>query len=282
VNHKRALLLLVVCASLWSIGGVLIKSVNLPPLAIAGIRGLIAAMVLALVARKFKFVWTKAQILTIVSFAYTTLAFVTATKMTTAANAILLQFTAPIYVALLSGPLLGERITKKDVIALLIVLCGIAVFFMEKLSTEHMLGNLVALTSGLSFAGIALGLRMQKGQSTFESLFAGHLLTAAIGIPFVFMGDLPTSQDMGILLTLGVVQLGIPYVLYGIAVRYVTALEASMVPVIEPILNPVWVALFMSEVPSKYSIIGGLVVIAAVMVHTYMSVRTKPLPPPID
>lgn len=267
---------------MWSIGGVLIKSVNLHPLAIAGIRGLIAACVLALVARKMKFIWTRAQWISIVSFAYTTLAFVTATKMTTAANAILLQFTAPVYVALLSGPLLGERITKKDVIALVIVMCGMAVFFMEKLSGDHMLGNLIAISSGISFAGIALGLRMQKGESTFESLLGGHLLTAAVGIPFVFMGEMPSAQDMGVLLTLGVVQLGIPYVLYGIAVRHVTALEATMVPVIEPILNPVWVALFMNEFPSFYSILGGAIVIAAVMAHTFMSVRNKPLPPPID
>lgn len=274
---------MVACSALlWSIGGVLIKSVELHPLAIAGIRGFIAAGVLALFTRKFEFVWTKAQIFAAVSFAYTTLSFVAATKMTTAANAILLQFTAPIYVALLSGPLLGEKTTRRDVIALAVVLCGMTLFFIEKLSGEHFWGNVIALTSGFSFAGIALGLRMQKGKSTLESLLLGHGLTALIGIPFLMFSPEPTVKDLSILGILGVVQLGIPYILYGIAVRHVTALEASMVPVIEPILNPVWVALVMHEVPSKYSILGGAVVIAAVMWHTAMSVRKKPNLPPVD
>ncbi len=269
-------------ATLWSIGGVLIKSVGLHPLAIAGVRGAIAGVVLAIATRRFHFVWTKAQFFTAIMFAYTTLSFVAATKLTTAANAILLQFTAPIYVAILSGPLLGEKTTRRDVIALLIVMCGMTVFFLEKLSTDHFWGNVIALTSGFSFAGIALGLRMQKGKSTLESLLLGHGITAAVGIPFLLWSPTPTTTDMTILLVLGVVQLGIPYVLYGIAVRYVTALEASMVPVIEPILNPVWVALVMHEVPSRYSVIGGSIVIAAVMWHTWMSVRKRPNLPPID
>jgi drug/metabolite transporter (DMT)-like permease len=286
LDHKKAILLLAICATLWSFGGVLIKSVPLHPLAIAGIRSAISALVVAIAARRFHFIWTRAQIGAAVCFALTVLAFVAATKLTTAANAILLQYTAPVYVALLSGPLLSEKITRTDIKALIAVMLGMVIFFLEKISPESFLGNGIALASGFSFAGLALCLRMQNGESIFESIFLGHLLTAAVGIPFLAAGPQPSLKDSLLLLILGIFQLGIPYVLYGLAVRKVSALEASMIPVIEPILNPLWVALYTGEIPSVYSFIGGSLVIGAVLWHSFKKLKLNSAafknPAPID
>lgn len=267
MTHGRALGLLVLTALLWSIGGWLVKSVNLSPLAIAGARSGIAAIVMCLAAGKPRFIWTKAQWGAAISLALCVTFFVTATRLTTAANAILIQYTAPIYVALLSHRLLGERITRRDWMTLFVVMAGMILFFIEKVSPEHMLGNVTAVASGVSFAGIAIFLRMQKGESTIESLILGHAMTALIGLPFLFLGNTPTGHDVTILLVLGVVQLGIPYVLYAIAIRHVTALEAILVPVIEPLLNPVWVAIFIGEKPGRLAMAGGALVVAAVLYH---------------
>lgn len=254
-------------------GGLLIKSVDLHPLAIAGLRSLVGGLLMALTQRKFNFIWTRAQWGAAISFALTVGLFVAATKLTTAANAIFLQYTAPIYVALLSVPILKEKVTKLDWLVLAAIVTGMFVFFMEEVSTDHTLGNIIAILSGVAFAGIAICLRLQKGESTFESIILGHSLIAIVGIPFVAMGPMPNLNDVGLILILGIFQLGIPYILYGMAITHVTALEATLVPVIEPILNPIWVALFRHELPSPYALVGGGIVLSAVLVHSLLKTR---------
>lgn len=256
----------------------LIKSIALNPLAIAGVRSVIAAGVLALAVPRFRFTWSRTQWSTATCFALTVISFVSATKLTTAANAILLQYTAPIYIILLSGPLLGEKITRRDLWALLAVLSGMVIFFLEKISTEHLWGDLIALASGFSFAGLTLTLRMHKGASTFESLFLGHILTALIGLPFLGGGEIPplVSTSWVYMGVLGVFQLGIPYILYGLAIGHVSALEGSLIPMLEPIFNPIWVLIFIGERPSYYALAGGVVVIASVIAHTLPKLVPSP------
>lgn len=275
MSHRSSVVLLVITAILWSFGGVLIKSVTLHPFAIAGMRSLVSSILLALAAKHFKFVWTRAQMGSVIFFTLTVICFVSATKLTTAANAILLQYTAPIYVALLSGPLLKEKITRSDFKALLLIMMGMLLFFFDRLSSSHFWGNVIALFSGIAFAGLTLCLRMQKGVSTFESLFLGHLLTGLIGIPFLIGGEAPSTQDLCLILVLGIFQLGIPYVLYGIAIRNVSAIEASLIPVIEPILNPIWVFLVIKEAPSKMAMLGGTVVLLATFWHVFVTIQNK-------
>lgn len=273
MNRKSAIFLIAITAALWSVGGLFIKSVNLSPLAIAGSRSLIAGAVLALYIRKFQFKFGVAQIGAAICFALTVIMFVTATKLTTAANAILLQYTAPIYAAILSGPLLGEKIRRRDWITLAVVVIGMLLFFIEEVEVKYFWGNIIALLSGVSFAGIAIFLRMGKDSSPFEPLLMGHALTALVGLPFLFSGPTPTSTDAIYLILLGTIQLGIPYILYAIAIRHISAMEATLIPVIEPILNPIWVLLFFGEAPSKFAFAGGLVVLTAVLIHSLISVR---------
>ncbi|SPF36878.1 conserved membrane hypothetical protein [Candidatus Desulfosporosinus infrequens] len=269
-ERHRALLLLVATAILWSLGGLLIKSVNSNPLAIAGTRSAIATVVLLLVRRKPKFTWSFAQIGAALAYAATTILFVTATKLTTAANAIFLQSTAPIYVALLSAWLLKEKIKLADWITVMIVMSGMILFFLDNLSTTGIVGNLIAATSGISFALFAIFMRMQKDGSPLESIILGNLLTAAIGLPFL-AHSVPDSSGWVCLAILGVVQLGIPYILYSKAIVHVTALEAILIPVIEPLLNPVWVFLMLGEAPGPLALLGGLVVLVAITIRCVLA-----------
>jgi len=269
-ERPKALLLLVATATLWSLGGLLIKSVNANPLAIAGTRSAIATVVLLLVLRKPKFTWSFAQIGAALAYAATTILFVTATKTTTAANAIFLQSTAPIYVTLLSAWLLKERIKLLDWITVFIVMGGMVLFFLDNLSTTGILGNVVAATSGISFAFFTIFMRMQKEGSPLESILLGNLLTATIGLPFLSR-SVPNASGWACLMILGVVQLGIPYILYSKAIKHVTALEAILISVIEPLLNPIWVFLMLGEVPGPLALIGGPIVLVAITVRCVLA-----------
>lgn len=271
--HRRAVLLLVVTALLWSLGGVLIKWVDWNPLAIAGARSLIGAAVIALVlGRQLRFDGSFAQIGGAVAYASTVVLFVIANKLTTAANAILLQYTAPIYVALFSPWFLGERASRRDWLILLVILGGMVLFFLDDLDPHAYVGNLVALGSGVSFAWLTLFLRRQKDGFPLPSLLLGNLLAGLIGLPFMFQSMPSTASWIGLLL-LGVVQLGLPYILYALALRQVTAVEGILIPMLEPVLNPVWVFLLMGEKPSSWAIVGGAIILGAVIFRASSSSR---------
>ncbi|MDS4022634.1 MAG: DMT family transporter [Candidatus Competibacter sp.] len=263
--HRRALLFLVATALLWSLGGVLIKWVDWNPVAIAGTRSLIGAALVGLAFRhELRFDGSLAQIGGAVAYAGTVVLFVIANKLTTAANAILLQYTAPIYVALFGPWFLGERASRRDWMILLVMMGGMVLFFLDDLSLDGYLGNGVALASGLCFAWLTLFLRRQKDGFPVPSLLLGNLLAGVIGLPFMFQSMPDLSSWVGLLL-LGVVQLGLPYILYALALRHVTAVEGILIPMIEPVLNPVWVFLMMGEAPSPWAIVGGAIILGAVI-----------------
>src|SRR5208283_3308411 len=184
--HARAVGLMAAAALCWSLGGLLIKSVAWPPLAVAGGRGFIAAAFLAVFAPRFRFTWSAAQIGGAVAYAATTILFVTANKLTTASNAILLQYTAPVWIALLGAWFLGERATRSDWLTIAIVFGGMGLFFCDDLRLAGFAGNLIALASGVAFASMTLLLRKQKDTSAEESIFLGNLLAGVVGLPFMF------------------------------------------------------------------------------------------------
>lgn len=239
-------------------------------------RSAIAACVMYLWVRRkgpMNPVWTPAQFGSIISYMFTVVLFVWATKQTTAANAILLQYTAPVWVALFSAAITKERLKKLDVIVVLCVMLGMIVFFLDALTPGAMFGNVLAVASGIAFAGVALFMRAQKGTSTTESIILGNVLTAVVCIPFA--GGLPdASMDwIAPLLVLGILQLGASYLLYSWALAHVTALEAVLITVLEPLLNPVWVGLALGEMPSTTALIGGCLVVAAVVVRGLVGSR---------
>lgn len=258
--------MLLAAAIMWSLGGVLIKLVAWHPVAIAGARSLIGAMLLGIVLRsQLRFSWSWIEMGAALAYAGTVVLFVIANKLTSAANAILLQYTAPLYVILFSPIFLGEQANKRDWLSLLLMLAGMLLFFMDELTIDGYLGNGIALLSGLCFAWLTLFLRRQKDSSALPSLFLGNLLAGVIGLPFMFSAPPADSISWIGLILLGVVQLGLPYILYALALRHIRAIEGILIPMIEPVLNPVWVFLFIGEQPTLHAIVGGIIILGAVV-----------------
>ncbi len=280
VNRKKALLLLVATAILWSTGGILIKSVDWNPLAIAGMRSAIAAVMIFLYMGRPRFVWSAAQIGGALSYAGTVILFVTATKLTTAANAILLQYTGPIWVAIFGASFLGERTTRTDWLMIGAVLAGMALFFLDSLSAGGMAGNIAAIGAGFAFGWFILFMRKQKDQSTLETPLLGNIIAAAVGIPFMF-GSSPDLTGWAALAALGVVQLGLSYILFAAAVKHASALDSILVPTIEPLLNPIWVFILLGERPGPWALVGGAIVLVSVTARSFLTARpgtAAPLP----
>ena len=260
-------LMLVITALLWSTGGVLVKGIQWHPVAIVGMRSLIAAAVILIAIRKPELTWSLPQLGGAVCYAGTVILYVIANKLTTAANAVLLMYTAPIYVIIFGPWFLKEKASRRDWLAVGAVMVGIVVFFMDKLSPEGFLGNMLAVLSGVSFAWMTLFLRKQKRGSPVESVFLGNLLAAVIGLPFFLREELPEINGILMLIALGTFQLGFSYVLYTKAIQKVRAFEAVLITMLEPVLNPVWVFLLLGEVPGNWALAGGTIVMATVVLH---------------
>ena len=275
--HTRSVMLLVAASFCWSIAGVLIKfvAVTWPGLAVASGRGLIAAIFLLATIRGLKFHFSRDQIVGAVCYAACTLTFCMATTLTSAANAILLQYTAPIWVALLGAWFLGERATAADWITIAVAMGGMALFFKDSLTLGHLDGDALAVLSGVFFAVMTIALRKQKDGSPMESIILGNLIAFLVGLPWIIKSPLLAPSGWAALVVLGVVQLGVSYWLYARAIRHVTALEAVLIPVIEPILNPLWVLIFMHEKPSRWAMVGGAIVLSAVTARAIVSVRSR-------
>ncbi len=278
--HTRSVWLLLVAALCWSLAGVLFKYVPWPPLAAAGGRGLIAALFLvAVTGRSLRFTWSPLQLGAAVAYAACTVLFASANKLTTAANAILLQYTAPVWVALLGAWVLGERTTRRDWLTIAAVLAGLSLFFYDGLQMRNVLGVTVALASGLAFAVMTVLMRKQKDGSPLESIILGNFLGFLVGLRDLWHAPALALPGWLALATLGVVQLGLAYLLYSRALKHVTALEAVLIPVLEPILNPIWVMLVIGERPSGLALAGGALVIGAVTLRATASIR-PPAPAP--
>ncbi|MDD4600113.1 hypothetical protein SDC9_20935 [bioreactor metagenome] len=262
MSRRQAVISLAVAAILWSSGGVLIKWTDWHPMAIAGGRSLIAAIIIWFAFRKEQLTFSKTQWAGAMAYCSMVCTFVIATKWTTAANAILLQYTAPVYVALLSGWLLGEKTTRRDWLTICMVFGGMLFFFLDKVTLGGMIGNLFGIGSGISFGLFTIFMRRQKDASPFGSVLLGNVLAFLVSVPF-FTTSSFTAANLVAVGFLGIFQLGLAYVLYTRGICHVRALEATLITTIEPILNPVWVFLFIGETPGMYALIGGLIVVAA-------------------
>lgn len=265
MKREKAIILLLFAGVMWSSGGLLIKSIPWPPLAISGMRGGIAAIVIYIYSRNDKLIITKDKIIAACFYTIVVTLFVMANKLTTAGNAILLQYTAPVYVALFGYMFLGERSTYVDWATIMILLLGLVLFFFDDLSFDGYLGNVLAILSGMSFAGLTLLLRKQKDDSPSDSILLGNILTLVIGLPVIVGGTEFDLNSIILILLLGVLQLGVPYIFYTTAIKHVTALDAIIFPIIEPILNPILVFIVLGETLGAWSVFGGALVLSGVI-----------------
>jgi drug/metabolite transporter (DMT)-like permease len=280
----RGLLAVAACALIWSTGGLFIKLVPWNPLAIAGARSLIGAIVLLIYLRRPRFTWSAAQIIAAVAYAATMITFVASNKLTTAANAILLQYTAPLYAAFLGALILKERTHWFDWLTIGIVVGGMVLFFMDKLSLGGMWGNLLAIISGIVFAISIVFLRKQKQGSPLESMLMSHLITFTVTIPFIVKSVLDSAAGgptpalltgFGALLALGVFQVGLSCILLSYGVRHVTAVQSLLTAIIEPIFNPIWVFIFIGETPGPLALVGGAIILITVTARSLLTVLAE-------
>lgn len=263
-DRTKAIIQLIIASILWSTGGLLIKLVDWNPIAIAGSRSFIAGLVIFAYLKKPKITMSKPQVVGAIAYATTVILFVMANKMTTSANAIMLQYTSPAFVAILGVWLLRERIHWFDLVSILFVIGGMVLFFNDASGAGNMIGNLIAVISGFFLAVVTVALRFQKDGSPVETMLLGNFLTFIVAIPFI-LGGLPDLKSIVAIIILGIVQLGISYILYGLAIKHLGALEAVLITVIEPLLNPFWVFVVVGEKPTVLSLLGGLVVLIGVI-----------------
>jgi drug/metabolite transporter (DMT)-like permease len=269
-------LLLLAAAVLWSTAGAAIKSCGLDALQISGGRSLVAAAFLFLAVRDARARPDRRILLVGGAYATTVVLFVVATKLTTAANAIFIQDTAPLWVLMLSPWLLGERPTRGELLAVPIFGLGLGLFFLDELTAGQTLGNLAALVSGFAFALSILGLRILRERGP-AALAWGNVAAAAVTLPFWGRGPAPTPADLAIVLYLGVFQLGLAYLCFSRGVTGTPAIEASLLILLEPVLNPIWTFLVAGERMGPWAVAGGAVVLMATAWRTVAPVLTPRL-----
>lgn len=282
-------LLVLTAAVLWSAAGVGIKSLDLPAMAIVGFRSGFALPVMALLGRSaLRISLLRRPAVAVAALAYCLMVclFVSATRLTTAANAILLQYTAPVWIGLLSYPLLNEKPRRRDWLATALCMAGLAVFFMERLTPEGRTGMILAVLSGVAMALVFIGLR-REGMRAEDSaagvvILAGNALCFLVGLPFM-PSALPRmgAHDWGILVPLGIFQLGLPYVLLATGLKSVPAMRATLISLVEPLLNPVWVVMGTGEIPGPGTAAGGLIVLTGIVVDTLVprAAKAREFPP---
>jgi len=273
------LLLVLGAAVLWSTGGLFIKATELSGLELSFGRSLLAAITVALLTRREGFGLNRVTALAAALYAALLILFVLATKQTTAANAIFLQYTAPVYVLVLEPLLYQEKFRRRDLVTVIFCLVGMSLFFVGKLRPQDVTGNLLALMSGLCFAFYFLLLRHSSARKVnrASSVIYGNLLVVLIAAP----AGLGALQNIGVrdaacVAYLGIVQIGFAYLLFTLAMaRGVRSLDAGIIGYIEPVLNPIWVFLFLGERPSNWAILGGAIIVAAVVGHMLLQTKAK-------
>jgi DME family drug/metabolite transporter len=271
------LLLVLAAAIIWSTGGLFIKWTSLSGLELSFGRSLCAAIIVAIFTRREGFGFNRVTLLASLLYAALLLLFVLATKETTAANAIFLQYTAPLYVLILEPLLYKEKFRQRDLITVIACVIGMSLFFVGKLRPQDVTGNLLALASGLCFAFYFLLLRHPSSRKVnrASSVIYGNLLVVILCAPSG-LSALPNISrfDALAVLYLGVVQIGVAYTLFTLGMaRGIRSLDAGIVGYIEPVLNPIWVFLVLGERPSKWALIGGAIIISAVVVHTTLKAK---------
>lgn len=265
LSRKTAIIFLILTGILWSTGGFIIKAIPWPPLTIAGLRSGITLILIYSYSRPKlsnfgRYTWGGA-----LSYTLMVICFVIGNKMTTAGNVILIQFSAPVYVAIFSFSFLEEKSTKIDWLSIFIILTGLGYFFMDDLSFSQLWGNIFALLSGFGFAGLTLFMRKQKDGRPIDTVILGNLITFLLCSPF-YGQAIPFEIDHWLMIIfLGVVQLGFAYILYSMAIKYVSALDAIIYPVVEPIFNPIFAFLFLGENMGVNALIGGTLILSGVI-----------------
>lgn len=290
--HRKGLIYVAFTAFLWSSSGLFIKILNISAFQIGFYRSGIAALTVLTISllRKKSFrksiQFDKITNISAIFYSGILIFFVIATKMTTAANAIFLQFTAPIYLLILEPVFLKVKFEKKNLITILISICGMILFFFGKLEVGNIYGNLIAIASGICFALFSLLLKKKRTMQSIESgslepesglssLILGNAIIAIICFFIIFPNFSLSHHEALILIYMGVIQIGISYAIFNEGIKYVSATESMIIATMEAIFNPIWVFLGIGETPSIYAIFGGIIIICAILWRSFSKEQGK-------
>lgn len=259
---------MVAAALMWSTGGIAVKLISLDAYQISSLRSAFAALIIFLIYPKRSLKLNKYSAMNAVFYVVVVLLFVVATKMTTAANAIFLQYTAPIYVLIFEPVFLKTNFDRVNLVTIVVCFAGMILFFIGDLSPGDLQGNILALISGVAFAGFFIGQRKNPPEYHISAIFYGNMLAALLTAHTVVGADAISMTDLGLSAYLGIFQLGLSYIIFSYGLARVQAIEGSLIAMIEPVLNPLWVLIGYGESPGFWAGVGGAVIITAVAFRT--------------
>jgi drug/metabolite transporter (DMT)-like permease len=275
-SHRRAIALLLLTALLWSTSGLFVKLLHWHPLSIFSARGIVASVVFLIWLRRVPLRITPFLAAGAAGYMGAQFLFILSTRLTTAANAIFLQYTAPIYVLIFGVWFLRERPRRIDWITMVVLFAGMVLFFGQDLTLNDLYGNLAGILGGVALAIMIVSTRAQKDSHPAQIFLIGSCLGGLIGLPSVLQ-ETWSLADAAIIVYLGIVQTGLAAVLYSIAIRHVPALESNLILMLEPVLNPLWVFLVIGESPAPLALVGGAVVLGAIAGRAIVGVRRSDL-----
>ena len=268
----------------WSLGGVCIKFIPWSAMSIICLRSILAALVFIVYRRSIKINLTWGNILAALSLSGTTITFVFANKMTSAAAAILLQFTAPVFIILIHFIFYKKRPKISEAVAVCVTVLGMMLFFTGNLGGGVLFGNIVGILSGVCFASLFV-CNKRPDTNPEQALLLGFIINSFIGLPFIFIGGGGVTADLTAwiaVIILGVVQVGIAYMFFSAGIKKTPALLACLISAVEPVLNPLWVVLaspFLEkpDIPGPFALMGGAVIILSITGYNIWTERVEKL-----
>ncbi len=267
-NIRGGVICVILASVAFSTGGLFIKLIPWGPLAINGVRNLIGAALIGvyMLITRHRIILSRQVIIGALSMIGVTTLFTVANKLTTAANAIVLQFTAPVFVILLMAIIFHSRPKKADVITCLVVFAGVILFFIDGLRSGNQWGNIAAVASGVCYAGVFM-MNTGKKADALSSCFLGQLASGVLFTPLVFRETNFAFPVILAVLGLGLIQVGGAYILFSHGIKRTPPVTASLITGLEPILNPLWVAIFYHEKITALSCVGAVIVVGSILVY---------------
>lgn len=274
-EHQKGILAIITAALLWSTGGLFIKLISLDAYQLSFYRSIFSALTFILLFRKKVFVFNFSIFLNGIFYAGILILFVVATKLTTAANAIFLQYTAPIYVLIFEPLILKTKLKAINIISVFIAFLGMTLFFVGEISSTHLEGNFVALLSGICFAAFLIGIRKSSEEFRVPSIFWGNIFIPIFCFNSVYPEFNINLDNFLMVAYLGIFQIGLAYAIFTYSIKRIEGIEAALIAMIEPVMNPIWVYLGYGEKPSPFAILGGLIILTTITVRTIISEKQR-------
>ncbi|MGB9665041.1 MAG: DMT family transporter [Ignavibacteria bacterium] len=274
-EHQKGIFAIVTASLLWSTGGLFIKLISLDAYQLSFYRSIFSALTFILLFRRKVLVFNFPIFMNGIFYSGILILFVVATKLTTAANAIFLQYTAPIYVLIFEPLILKTKLKAINVISVFVAFLGMTLFFVGEISPTHLEGNFVALLSGICFAAFLIGIRKSSEEFRVPSIFWGNIFIPILCFNSVYPEFNIDFNNFLMVTYLGIFQIGFAYAVFTYSIKRIEGIEAALIAMIEPVMNPIWVYLGYGEKPSPFAILGGLIILSTITIRTIITEKQR-------